>query len=187
MDAQRAMMDGPFDREFLDHAISGSTMAQQRAGFCAMLEYVREGDTLYVYAVDRLGRDAIDVQTNVRALLSKGVILHVRGLGPIGRGVGELIIAVLAQMAAMERDRIRERTDAGRRAAIRSLQQFGKTHRGKESLGRPRACDPVELREWRATNNASVAITSRHFGISASTVKRYCLCTGQGPAPDGRG
>lgn len=72
IDAQRAKMEGPFDREFVDNAVSGSTMAQSRPGFSAMLQYVREGDTLYLYAVDRLGRDAIDIQTNVRELLEKG-------------------------------------------------------------------------------------------------------------------
>jgi putative DNA-invertase from lambdoid prophage Rac len=157
IDAQRAKMEGPFDREFVDNAVSGSTMAQSRPGFSAMLQYVREGDTLYLYAVDRLGRDAIDIQTNVRELLEKGVTLHVRGLGPIGRGVGELIIAVLAQIAEMERQRIFERTQAG-----------------KESLGRPQACDPTEVRQWRQENNASIAVTCRQFGISPSTVKRYC-------------
>ncbi|WP_375178078.1 recombinase family protein [Sphingobium yanoikuyae] len=174
IDAQRAKMEGPFDREFVDNAVSGSTMAQSRPGFSAMLQYVREGDTLYLYAVDRLGRDAIDIQTNVRELLEKGVTLHVRGLGPIGRGVGELIIAVLAQIAEMERQRIFERTQAGRAAAMRSIAAMGRTHRGKESLGRPQACDPTEVRQWRQENNASIAVTCRQFGISPSTVKRYC-------------
>jgi putative DNA-invertase from lambdoid prophage Rac len=48
-----------------------------------MLNYVREDDGIHVYAVDRLGRDAIDVQTTMRALLAKGVTVDVRGLGQI--------------------------------------------------------------------------------------------------------
>lgn len=40
---------------------------------CWLAQYVREGDTVFVYAVDRLGRDALDVQATVRALLDKGV------------------------------------------------------------------------------------------------------------------
>lgn len=31
-----------------------------------MLDYVRDGDVIHVYAVDRLGRDAIDVQSTIR-------------------------------------------------------------------------------------------------------------------------
>jgi putative DNA-invertase from lambdoid prophage Rac len=174
IDAQRAAMDGPFDREFVDQAVSGATMAESRPGFSEMLRYVRDGDTLYIYAVDRLGRDAIDIQKNVRALLQKGVALHVRGLGLIGQGVGELIIAVLAQIAEMERQRIAERTRAGRDVAKISLMENGRTHRGKASLGRPPIADFAEVRAWREANNASISVTCRQFGISPSTVKRYC-------------
>jgi putative DNA-invertase from lambdoid prophage Rac len=58
----------------------------------------------------RLGRDAIDVKTTIRALLRKGVTLEVNGLGCIAPGVGELIVAALAQVADMERARINART-----------------------------------------------------------------------------
>ena len=44
----------------------------------------------------------------------RGVAVEVHGLGTIARGVGELILAVLAQVADMERTRINERTAAGR-------------------------------------------------------------------------
>lgn len=68
-------------------------MAADRPAFAKLLAYMRHGDTLHVYALDRLGRDALDVQATVRRLLDKGVTLDVRGLGPIGRGVGEFIVA----------------------------------------------------------------------------------------------
>lgn len=173
-EAQRSTLGGPFDREFSDEGVSGSILANDRPGFSAMLDYVRDGDTLFVAAVDRLGRDAIDVQQSVRALVDKGVIVDIRGLGPIGKGVGELIVAVLAQIAQMERDRIRERCEAGRAAARLSLATTGQTHRGKESLGRPRKVDPDEVVRWRQANNASLAETARKFGISVSSAKRHC-------------
>ena len=174
IDAQRAALGGTFDREFTDEGVSGSSTACDRPGFASMLDYVREGDTLCVVAVDRLGRDAIDVQTNVRRLLEKGVVVDVLGLGPIAKGVGELVLAVLAQVAQMERDRIKERCEAGRLAARHALEATGKTHRGKQSLGRPRATDPSEVACWRTENEASVSETAAHFGISVSTVKRNC-------------
>jgi len=103
--AQRAAMsqERKFNREFKDEGVSGAVLAADRPGFRALLDYIRDGDTLYVYAVDRLGRDALDVQSTIRALLSKGVTVNIRGLGPIAKGAGELIIAVLAQVADMER------------------------------------------------------------------------------------
>jgi len=174
IDAQRGAMGGQFDQEYSDEGVSGGIMAADRPGFASMLATVRSGDIIYVYAVDRLGRDAIDVQSTVRNLINAGVTLDVHGLGPIGRGVGELILAVLAQVAEMERRRIVERTAAGRQAARAHLQATGKTHRGKESLGRPFAADAGAVRNWRKANTASIAETARHFDLSPATVKRYC-------------
>src|SRR3982750_769070 len=89
--SQRDALGGGFDREFVDEGVSGATRAADRPGFASLLTYVREGDSVHVYAIDRLGRDALDVQSVIRSLLDKGVTVDVRGLGPIGRGVGELI------------------------------------------------------------------------------------------------
>lgn len=174
IEAQRHAMGGAFDREFSDEGVSGSTMAADRPAFAKLLEAVREGDIVHVYAVDRLGRDALDVQSTVRRLINAGVTVNVYGLGPIGRGVGELILAVLAQVAEMERRRIAERTAAGREAARRSLAETGKTHRGKESLGRPKAHDGDAVAAWRVSNGASIKATAAQFGISPASVKRYC-------------
>jgi putative DNA-invertase from lambdoid prophage Rac len=173
-ESQRQALGGGFDREFTDEGVSGATLAADRPGFGTLLSYIREGDTLYVYALDRLGRDALDVQATVRKLLGMGVTLDVLGLGPIGRGVGELIVAVLAQMADMERARIKERCDAGRDAARASLLSTGKTHKGKASLGRPKAADAVEVARWRKENGATIPQTMARFGISKATVARYC-------------
>lgn len=174
IEAQRRALGDGFEKEFADEGISGATLASSRPGFSALLSYVREGDTVHVYALDRLGRDALDVQATVRRLLSMGVTLDVRGLGPVGRGVGELIVAVLAQIADMERDRIKERCDSGRRAAKISLAETGRTHRGKLSLGRPKAADATMVATWRRNNSATIASTMDHFGISRATVARYC-------------
>lgn len=176
VDSQRAalLQSHQIEREFVDEGVSGAVLAAERPGFKKLLEFVREGDTLYVYAVDRLGRDAIDVQATIRTLLSKGVTVEIRGLGRIAKGVGELIIAVLAQIADMERQRIRERTAAGRDVAKASLAATGKTHRGKDSLGRPAKADAEVVCAWRKENNASIRKTAEYFNLSESTVKRYC-------------
>lgn len=174
VEAQRHALGGTFDREFEDVGVSGAVRAEDRPGFAELLRYVREGDTLFIYSIDRLGRDALDVQAMVRRLLDMGVTLDVRGLGPIGRGVGELIVAVLAQMADMERRRIVERCESGRAVARASLGATGLTHRGKASLGRPKKADAVEVAAWRKANGASIRETRLHFDISKATVTRYC-------------
>ena len=177
IEAQRKALGNCFDREFSDVGVSGATLAAERPGFANLLSYIREGDTLHIYAIDRLGRDALDVQAIVRRLLEMGVTLDVRGLGAIGRGVGELIVAVLAQIADMERQRIRERCDAGRDVARASLKATGRTHKGKVSLGRPKAADGALVAFWRKANNATIRETCERFGVSKATVARYCAGT----------
>jgi putative DNA-invertase from lambdoid prophage Rac len=177
IESQRAAMSGgrTFDKEFKDEGVSGAVPAADRAGFAKLLDFVRDGDTLYVYAVDRLGRDAIDIQLTVRRLIDKGVTVDIHGLGPVGRGVGELIVAVLAQVANMERDKIIARTADGRTKAIASLAATGKTHKGKDSMGRPLKGDKAAVLAWRAANSASIRETAEHFQLSDATVKRYCV------------
>lgn len=165
------------DKEFVDEGVSGAILAAERPGFAKLLSYVREGDTLYVYALDRLGRDALDVQSVVRRLLDMGVEVNVLNLGTIGRGVGEIIVAVLAQIADMERQRIRDRCEAGRVAARASILATGRTHKGKASLGRPAAADAKEVAQWRQANRASLRETMSRFGISKATVTRYCAAS----------
>lgn len=174
VEAQRSALGGNFKREFVDENVSGATIAASRPGFAKLLDYVREGDEVHVFALDRIGRDALDVQATVRRLLDTGVRIEVQGIGTIGRGVGEIIVAVLAQIADLERARIRERCESGREAARESLATTGRTHRGKVSLGRPHVADVLAVRQWRDQNGASINATASHFSIGLSTVKRYC-------------
>lgn len=172
IESQRKTIGASFDEEF-DDQVSGSVPAAARPGFTKLFAFVRKGDVLHVYSVDRLGRDVLDVQSTVRFLTEKGVVVHVLGLGEIGRGVGELILAVLAQVADMERNRIAERTRHGREVAMASLAKTRLTHRGKKSLGRPSAADAKTVTKWRKDGKFSLAVTVRHFNLSVSTVKKY--------------
>ena len=172
IESQREAMGGGFDEEFSDQ-VSGSVPAASRPGFAELLKFIRKGDVLHVYSVDRLGRDALDVQSTVRALIQRDIAVHVFGLGEISRGVGELVLAVLAQVADMERQRIIERTRHGREVAQAALIKTGLTHRGKVSLGRPFAANPREVAIWRQEGKHSIAKTADKFKLSVATVKRY--------------
>jgi putative DNA-invertase from lambdoid prophage Rac len=164
--------DAAFDQEFMDLGACGTTPALHRPGFKALMDHCRDGDIVHVLALDRLGKDALDVQATVRQLLAKGVSIHVQGLGLIAKSEGELILAVLLQLADLEKQRIRERAQAGRQAARQSLEATGRTHRGKKSLGRPRSVEPQDVKTWRLASQASLRQTAAHFGVSLATVKR---------------
>lgn len=172
IEAQQHALGGSFDAEYSDEGVSGSVVAKNRKGFGALLSYIRPGDSLHVYAVDRLGRDAIDVQTTVRALLDKGVEVHIHGLGVISNGVGELILAVLAQVADMERQRIKARCEAGRDAARKALAETGRTHNGKASLGRGKTGNVEDVKALKAAGKTLRQIEAE-TGLSKATICRY--------------
>lgn len=174
IESQRLALGGTFSREFSDEGVSGAIIASERPGFSELLKFVREGDTIFVYAVDRLGRDSIDVQTNVRDLQKRGVNIHVHGLGMITGEMGALILTLLAQFAQMERNRILARCELGRETARASIAKTGKTHKGADSLGRKFKIVAGDVKAWREANGASIAKTAEHFHIGESTVKRYC-------------
>ncbi|MFP3365933.1 recombinase family protein, partial [Pseudoalteromonas sp. SIMBA_148] len=69
-ETQRATIGGRYqvERWFADEATSGAIKAQDRTELSKLIQYVREGDTVVVYAIDRLGRDTIDVLETVEAL-----------------------------------------------------------------------------------------------------------------------
>ena len=162
-----------FDKEFSDEGVSGSTLANSRKGFGELKAFIRKGDTLYVSSIDRLGRDAIDIQMVVRDLLENGIKVFVVGLGLLDAQAGQIVVAVLAQVAQLERTRINERTSAGRKVAQKELARTGRTHNGKRSMGRPQKANPKDVVQWRDTNKASISSTAIHFGISIASVKRY--------------
>lgn len=177
LEAQRAELGfkpGKDSLEFSDENVSGVIPMLKRPGFAAMAAKAREGDVICVAAVDRLGRDAIDIQTTVRALIESGVVVDVKGLGPIGRGAGEIVLAVLAQVADMERRRIWERSQYGIKVAKASLLATGRTHNGKVGFGRPKSADAETVAQWRREHQASISATARQFGVTDTTVKRYC-------------
>src|SRR5690554_6620912 len=63
------------ERWYQDHGVSGLVKASDREGMSALLKFVREGDTVVVFAIDRLGRNTIDVLETVQMLNDKKVSL----------------------------------------------------------------------------------------------------------------
>jgi len=102
-------------RVFTD-TVSGAT--RDRAGLLQMLSFLRAGDTLVVWRLDRLGR-------SLKHLIETVSILHDRGIGFVSltehidttTSSGKLIFHMFAALAEFERDVIRERTQAGLQAA----------------------------------------------------------------------
>ncbi len=103
------------DYWFADEGVSGAVLASQRPQFRDMLTKIRQGESLVVTKIDRLGRDAVDIQQTVKQLKALGVRVFVTQLGAtdLTNSAGKMLLAMLAAFAEMERDLIVERTQAG--------------------------------------------------------------------------
>ncbi len=100
---------------FRDHT-SGARV--DRPGLRLALDYVREGDVLVVWKLDRLGRSLSDLLHVVGTLGRQGVDVRsiTEAIDTTTAG-GRLIFHVFGALAEFERDLIRERTHAGLVAA----------------------------------------------------------------------
>ena len=138
-----------------------------RPGLEQALAYVRPGDTLVVWRLDRLGR-------SLKHLIETITALHDRGIGfkSITENIdtttsgGKLVFHIFGALAEFERDIIRERTQAGLQAA---------RARGKKG-GRPKVLKDKKVAIAQALYNDkknSVAEICKTLNISRSTLYRY--------------
>ncbi len=152
------------DYWFTDHGISGKTCASQRPEFSRLLDKIRDGETLVVAKLDRLGRDAVDVLQTVRSLADRSIKVVVVQLGStdLTSPAGKLLLSMLAAVAEMERDLLIERTQAG----LTRAKAEGKT------LGRPSKTTAAQRRTILEDLAAGVSISSlaRRYDVSRATI-----------------
>lgn len=124
-----ALKSAGCDRVFTDTA-SGATA--ERTGLRAALEFLREGDVLVVWRLDRLGRSLQNLLETVAALDARkiGFKSLSESLDTTSSG-GKFFFQVFGALSEFERNLIRERTQAGLNAA-RARGRLG---------GRPKALD----------------------------------------------
>lgn len=96
--------------------ISGAKTA--RPGLDEALAYAREGDTLVVWKLDRLGRSVQHLIQTIKDLQERGISFKSlqENIDTTTSG-GKLIFHIFSALAEFERDLIRERTSAGLAAA----------------------------------------------------------------------
>lgn len=150
-------------QRIVEETISGSTSASERKGFQKLLERMETGDVLVVTKLDRLGRNAIDVQSTVQMLEGKGIRVHCLALGGVDltSPAGKMTMGVLAAVAEFERDLLIERTQAG----LARAKNEGKV------LGRPKATEVGKVQELKALGWSQSAVATQ-LEVSLSTVKR---------------
>lgn len=121
-----ASQDGALQEDALTRAgctkifsdqISGAQ--SDRPGLSEVLAYLREGDSLVVWKLDRLGRSLQHLISTVTALGDRGVAFQSLTDGvDTSTPNGRLVFHIFGALAQFERDLIRERTGAGLAAAL---------------------------------------------------------------------
>lgn len=123
-----ALADAGVDEQnVFSDVTSGSSTAASRPGLSRLLEYVREGDTVVVWRIDRLGRSLIDVLNTVTQLRERSVQVRSLqdGIDPSTTS-GRLVLNMMATLAEYERELIIERVNAGMEAARQRGTRFGR-------------------------------------------------------------
>src|SRR5260370_35700028 len=139
----------------------------ERKGLDEALSFLREGDTLVVWKLDRLGRSLNHLIEIITALESKKI-----GFKSLTESIdtttpgGKLIFHIFGALAQFERDLIRERTNAGLAAA---------RARGKKG-GKPKALDQKNTqlpRQLYKDENQTIDYILKILNIGKTTFYRY--------------
>jgi DNA invertase Pin-like site-specific DNA recombinase len=133
----------------------------------AALTYVRAGDTLVVWKLDRLARSMRQLIETVEDLQSRGIELRslTESIDTATPG-GRLVFHIFGALAEFERAVIRERTNAGLQAA---------RERGKQG-GRPRRLGPKDLaaaKAMLADPEIRMEDVARRLNVSPATLYRH--------------
>jgi DNA invertase Pin-like site-specific DNA recombinase len=157
------------DKIFTDTA---SGAKAERIGLDQAISYVRKGDTLVVWRLDRLGRSLPHLIETITGLNNRQI-----GFKSITESIdtttsgGKLIFHIFGALAEFERDIIRERTQAGLTAA---------RARGRNG-GRPKALTPKKAQMaavlYKDKTNTIDEIC-RTLNISRATLYRYIKTRG---------
>lgn len=150
-------------REVFEDTASGSKA--DRTGLDKLLKYVRPGDTVVVWKLDRLGR-------SLKHLIELVQMFNDRGIGfkslqeniDTTTASGKLFLHIFGALAEFERELIKERTLAGLKAAA---------ERGRKG-GRPRVMDLKKIEQARALHRSQIPVSEicKTLGVSKGTLYR---------------
>lgn len=145
----------------------------ERPGLTKALQFLRTGDTLVVWRLDRLGRSLTDLIARMAELKERNIgfkSLHesIDTTSPAGK----LQFHIFSALAEFERDLIRERTMAGLRAA-RARGRFGGS---KPKLTPDKVKAAASLIKDKSNRIKDICKT---LGISRPTLYRYVSPSGE--------
>lgn len=145
-----------------------SGVKSKRPGLDNAIAFAREGDTIVVWRLDRLGRNMQDLITIVNQLNDRGVSFYsIQENITMDKSssTGQLMFHLFAAFAEFERNLILERSAAGREAA-RARGRFG---------GRPEKLtkQDLDLLKTLVDNETPIKTIAEKWNVSRTTIYRY--------------
>jgi DNA invertase Pin-like site-specific DNA recombinase len=130
------------------------------------LDFLREGDKLVVYKIDRLARSTFDLQKIAKELEERGIALvFIKEQIDFSTPSGKLMFTMLGAIAEFERDLIKDRTAEGRERAKAQGKHMGR--KGKDEKDVKKA---LKLYDERESNGLSVNDIAKMTGVPRSTI-----------------
>ncbi len=154
------------DHWYEDVAISGGTATNSRKDWARMSAKMKAGDVLIVSAVDRIGRNTIDVLTTVEGFQKRQIKIIVLAYGSLDltSDMGRVVLTMAAAFAQLEKSCLQERTKAG----------LARTMAAGTRVGPPLSISPSLLKAMKAdalTGMTMIEIGKR-YKIPRNTVQR---------------
>ena len=147
-----------------DDKVSGSRA--ERPGLARALDMLREGDTLVVWKLDRLGRSVKNLVDLVGQLHKQGVqFKSLTDAIDTGTPSGRFFFHVMASLAEMERELIVERTRAGLDVARQLGRKGGRKRKMTDSK--------IESARKLLTSGVPPKDVARNLGVSVPTLYRW--------------
>lgn len=111
----------------------------------SMIEYAREGDTIYIHSLDRLARSTKDLLNIVEELQAKGIhLVSNKENIDTSTATGKLMLTMIGAIAEFERTNLLERQKEG----IALAKQNGK-YKGRKKIGYPNNWNDV-YKKWKS-------------------------------------
>lgn len=157
-----AMKGFGIDKYFIEKKSGKNTT--DRPQLQAMLNFVREGDTVYIHSLDRLARSTQDLLNIVEQLQAKGVELHSdKEAIDSNTPTGKLMLTMIAAINQFERENLLER----QREGIAIAKEQGK-YKGRKQV-KPEAWEEA-YSKYKAREIKSISELAKVLGISRPTV-----------------
>ena len=159
-----AMKDKNIEKYFTEKV---SAKNSNRPKLKEMLDFVREGDTIYIHDFSRLARNTEDLLEIVNQLNEKGVhLVSNKENLDTSTPTGKLLLTMIGAIAQFERENLLERQKEGIKIA---------KEQGKFKGGQPKAIDKElfdELKEQYNRRQINKVQFAKQLGVSRPTLDK---------------